>query len=179
MKKNRRVAKKVLSFFIASSLGCVQTLSMFPVSAMASETDTSQESSSDILYGDADNNGTTDNNDAVLIENYVRNSDNYQISDTVAADVDKDSKITLRDAEIILQWKAGTISDLPYTEEVNWKYYPAPSNYVIVNDGLTWQEAESKCEEHGAHLAVITSQREQAMIESLLKETESPKTITG
>ncbi len=175
MKKNGRVTKKVLSFFIASSLGCVQTLSMFPVSAMASETDTSQESSSDILYGDADNNGTTDNDDAVLIENYVRNSDNYQIADTVAADVDKDSKITLRDAEIILQWKAGTISDLPYTEEVNWKYYPAPSNYVIVNDGLTWQEAESKCEEHGAHLAVITSQREQAMIEALVNETKSPK----
>ena len=63
-------------------------MSMFPVSAMASETDTSQESSSDILYGDADNNGTTDNNDAVLIENYVRYSDNYQIADTVAADVD-------------------------------------------------------------------------------------------
>ena len=175
MKKNkiRRVIKKALSFFVASLVGCAQTLTLLPVNTVASEIDTSPVSSSDILYGDADNNGSVNNDDADLIENYVRKG--YEIAGTIAADVDSDNKITLRDAEIILQKNSGEISTLPYTEDLNWKYYPDPSNYVIINNGLTWQEAENKCEEHGAHLAVITSQREQTMIESLVNETKSQK----
>ncbi|MBE6864480.1 MAG: hypothetical protein E7495_08000 [Ruminococcus flavefaciens] len=171
--KSRRLGKKALSFLIASSLGCAQTLTLIPASAIASEIDASPVSSSEILYGDADNNGLINNDDVDLIENYVRKG--YEIAGTIAADVDSDNKITLRDAEIILQKNSGDISSLPYTEELNWKYYPDPAHYQIVNTGLTWQEAENKCEEYGAHLAVINSQREQAMIEALLKEEKSPK----
>lgn len=107
MKKNkiRRVRKKALSFFVASLVGCAQTLTLLPVNTVASEIDTSPVISSDILYGDADNNGSVNNDDADLIENYVRNGNNCQIADTIAADVDIDNKISLRDAEIILQWK--------------------------------------------------------------------------
>ena len=118
--KRRRLGKKALSFLIASSLGCAQTLTLIPASAIASEIDASPVSSSEILYGDADNNGLINNDDVDLIENYVRKC--YEIAGTIAADVDSDNKITLRDAEIILQKNSGEISSLPYTEELNWKW---------------------------------------------------------
>ena len=62
-----------MSFFVASLLACMQTLPMLPVNTFAAENDTPPAASSDILYGDADHNGTVNNDDVVLIEKYVRN----------------------------------------------------------------------------------------------------------
>jgi len=57
----------------------------------------------------------------------------------------------------------------PFEGELEWKTYPDPSNYQIVNKGMTWEEAEIYCEENGGHLAVIASDKEQIMIESLIR----------
>ena len=51
------------------------------------------------------------------------------------------------------------------TNELEWKVYPDPANYELVHEGMTWQEAEDYCESFGGHLAVITSQREQAILQ--------------
>ena len=40
--------------------------------------------------------------------------------------------------------------------------------YRIYDEGLTWRAAEAWCEENGGHLATITSQEEQDIIEQLL-----------
>lgn len=40
--------------------------------------------------------------------------------------------------------------------------------YEVFDEGLTWTEAEQKCEEKGGHLASITSENEQKQIEKLL-----------
>lgn len=52
-------------------------------------------------------------------------------------------------------------------------YYPeeedsAGSRYRLVNDGLSFEEAESRCEQAGGHLAVVTSEEENNLITSLL-----------
>ena len=43
-------------------------------------------------------------------------------------------------------------------------------HYEIINESLSWQEAETYCERNGGHLAVITSAEEQEQIEALLQE---------
>lgn len=52
-------------------------------------------------------------------------------------------------------------------------YYPAEedsagSRYRLVDDGLSFDEAESRCEQAGGHLAVVTSEEENKLITSLL-----------
>lgn len=42
------------------------------------------------------------------------------------------------------------------------------SQYLLVDDAVTWDEAKSKAEEKGGHLAVITTQEEQNVINGLL-----------
>ena len=42
--------------------------------------------------------------------------------------------------------------------------------YKVFEDGMTWTEAKSYCENLGGHLVIIESQDEQVMLESLLKE---------
>ena len=49
--------------------------------------------------------------------------------------------------------------------------------YKIFYDTLTWEEAKSACEAMGGHLATITSQEEQKMIESL--NTQNSKLWIG
>lgn len=49
--------------------------------------------------------------------------------------------------------------------------------YEIFHDTLTWEEAKAACEAKGGHLATITSQEEQKMIESL--NTQSSKLWIG
>ena len=43
------------------------------------------------------------------------------------------------------------------------------STYKLIDTGLTWNEAESYCESMGGHLATITSEKEQKIIENLLQ----------
>lgn len=49
--------------------------------------------------------------------------------------------------------------------------------YEIFHDTLTWEEAKAACEAKGGHLATITSQEEQKMIESL--NTQNSKLWIG
>ena len=64
---------------------------------------------------------------------------------------------------------AGNTLDLPYKGEVKWQTYPDPANYQIINEGMTWDEAEDYCESLGGHLVTITSEFEQAQIEALIQ----------
>ncbi|RKI36500.1 hypothetical protein D7V86_24685 [bacterium D16-51] len=43
------------------------------------------------------------------------------------------------------------------------------SRYKLINDSKTWKEAKTYCEQMGGHLATITSEDEQEIIEALLK----------
>lgn len=103
-----------------------------------------------------------------MIETYVLGSKTAQDIDTDAADVDLDGEVTLRDAELIYQFNNSLIKSLPFTGEAERRVYPDPANYEIINEGMTWQEAENKCESSGGHLAVITSHIELAMIQYLI-----------
>ncbi|NLT10539.1 MAG: hypothetical protein GXY08_13735, partial [Ruminococcus sp.] len=176
MKKNSRkcIRQKTLSFFVASAVGCSQVLSLIPVNTIAAEDDPAAQVSADVLYGDANNDGKVDNADAALIEKYVR-YDNMHTVDSAAADVDLDGKVTLSDAELVYQLNNAQISALPYTGDITWSTYPDPANYEIINTGITWQEAENYCEDNGGHLAVITTEKEQIMIESIIKSQEARK----
>lgn len=40
-------------------------------------------------------------------------------------------------------------------------------------NGISWEEAEARCEEMGGHLVTITSQEEQDYVESLIKDAKS------
>ncbi len=45
----------------------------------------------------------------------------------------------------------------------------ADNKYKLIDTGLTWNEAESYCESMGGHLAIITTEEEQKIIENLLQ----------
>lgn len=51
--------------------------------------------------------------------------------------------------------------------EVDISQKPKEHAYGIFHDTLTWEEAKAACEAKGGHLATITSQEEQKLIESL------------
>ena len=59
--------------------------------------------------------------------------------------------------------ESGTISDIPD----NATYYKG-HYYRIYNDGMTWEEAKTFCENLGGHLVTITDASEQSVIEGLL-----------
>lgn len=42
--------------------------------------------------------------------------------------------------------------------------------YAVFDENLTWEAAKSKCEEFGGHLATITSEEENAVVESLVNQ---------
>ena len=42
--------------------------------------------------------------------------------------------------------------------------------YKVVNEGMSWNEAESACEKEGGHLVTITSAEEQAFVKDLLEK---------
>ncbi|WP_028518945.1 lectin-like protein [Ruminococcus flavefaciens] len=171
MRKKLKISlsKKALSFMVASSLAFVQASAILPVNAVAADNTSVSNEASNIIYGDADQDGMLSIHDAVLIENYVIDSETYPISDPVAADVNLDGNITLHDAEIILQYLSKRFEKLPYNKELQWINYPDPAKYEIINTGMNWDTAKEYCESKGGHLAAITSQREQAMIASLIK----------
>ena len=60
--------------------------------------------------------------------------------------------------------ESGTISDIPD----NATYYKG-HYYRIYNDGMTWEEAKTFCENLGGHLVTITDESEQTAIENLLR----------
>jgi len=45
--------------------------------------------------------------------------------------------------------------------------------YEIVNSGITWEEAEAKCEKNGGHLVTITSAEEQEELNEAIKKLSS------
>lgn len=61
--------------------------------------------------------------------------------------------------------------------EVDISQKPKQHSYGIFHDTLTWEEAKAACEAKGGHLATITSQEEQKMIESL--NTQNSKLWIG
>lgn len=61
--------------------------------------------------------------------------------------------------------------------EVDISQKPKEHAYGIFHDTLTWEEAKAACEAKGGHLATITSQEEQKMIESL--NTQNSKLWIG
>ena len=180
-KRGILLAQKALSF-IVSSIVCVQTLTVLPNKGYAAEVASDTTETKQIFYGDVNEDGKISVNDAVMIEKYVLTSNADLLRTPEAADVDVDGKVTLRDAEIIFQFDSGIIKypadykpseilqGLKYYPDVKWTFYPDPAKYEIINTGLSWQEAEAYCESKGGHLAVITSEREQAMIKSLVNE---------
>ena len=147
---------------------------MIPVDTIAAEADPVEKNTADVLYGDANGDGIVSNTDAALIEKHIRYGNKYSLDQT-AADVDLNGNVTLSDAELIYQFNTSQISSLPYTGEINWQTYPDPENYEIINTGITWPEAETYCEENGGHLAVITTEKEQVMLEALVKSQQSRK----
>ncbi|PPJ44723.1 hypothetical protein C0075_24895, partial [Rhizobium sp. KAs_5_22] len=70
---------------------------------------------------------------------------------------------------MILQYLSKRFEKLPYNKELQWINYPDPAKYEIINTGMNWDTAKEYCESKGGHLAAITSQREQALIASLIK----------
>ena len=172
MHKNelRSLSKRILSSVAASALACSQMMTIMPFDAIAAD---EEQTEAVVFYGDVNGDKMVDSVDYSLIEKYARNGDDSNI-DLKAADVDLDGKVTLRDGEIVL-WHYRLLAtgakglDLPYDGEVEWYTYPDPANYTVVNKGMTWEEAEAYCEEKGGHLAVITSEKEQIVIESLIR----------
>ncbi len=173
---HRKIKTRVLSALAASAVAGTQIFAAMPLHAIAAETDNQTElakSGSAVNYGDVNGDGIIDKVDAGLIEKFVISCDDTSI-DLAAADVDSNGELDLRDAEIILNYyaaaSAGKADDFkfPYTGNIEWKYYSGSVSYEIINEGMTWQEAEAYCESKGGHLAVITSAYEQARIEALL-----------
>ena len=95
--------RKVLSF-VVSALFCTQTLTAFPTNVFAEENASDTKESKQIFYGDVNEDGMISTGDAVLIEKYVLNSNANPLHEPLAADVDLDGKVTLKDAEIIFQF---------------------------------------------------------------------------
>jgi hypothetical protein len=164
----------------ASAVAYTQLISVIPIETIAADNDTApDETYAEVILGDVNGDGKIDSVDSNIIRDYVCTGDDSDMN-ILAADVDVDGKVTLRDAEIILQNYAllSVGSDpmaLPFSGELTWKYYPDPANYEIVNEGMTWNEAEEYCESKGAHLAAITSDYEQAQIEALIKKQPTIK----
>ena len=48
---------------------------------------------------------------------------------------------------------------------------PAPHTYTIVEQPMTWAEAESYCESQGGYLACITSQEENEQVKSMIADS--------
>lgn len=74
--------------------------------------------------------------------------------------------------------KAIELRDQKAKKEENASAEPTDRHkYEIFHDTLTWEEAKAACEAKGGHLATITSQEEQKMIESL--NTQNSKLWIG
>ena len=74
--------------------------------------------------------------------------------------------------------KAIELRDQKAKKEENSSDDPTDGHkYEIFHDTLTWEEAKAACEAKGGHLATITSQEEQKMIESL--NTQNSKLWIG
>lgn len=74
--------------------------------------------------------------------------------------------------------KAIELRDQKVKKEENSSAEPTDGHkYEIFRETLTWEEAKAACEAKGGHLATITSQEEQKMIESL--NTQNSKLWIG
>ena len=80
-------------------------------------------------------------------------TDNKNIAETVKKILDENKKKETPDIEVL---------KIVGIYEYNNHYYK------IFDDGLTWYEASKRCKELGGHLVTITSQEEQAAIQSIL-----------
>ena len=158
---SKSLNKRILSLLAASAVTFSQIITVMPMQATAAESDTENgiSDSPEIICVDANGDSIIDAKDFSIIEKYARTGDESGIN-LIAADVDISGKVDLRDAEIVMQHYAllctgATGFVFPFEGELEWKTYPDPSNYQIVNKGMTLEEAEIYCEENGGHLAVI------------------------
>ena len=55
------------------------------------------------------------------------------------------------------------------TPQITWNGH----RYQAYNENLTWEEAKSRCESLGGHLATITSSLEQEQVETLLRQSRT------
>lgn len=190
----RKKAKRAVSLLAAASVAAGQLATTTALNVTAIDTapnaeispqktlwwgDENPTTDTAVIYGDADGNKSVNAVDASLIARYAAKGDISDI-DLKAADVDLDGKVTIRDAELVLKEyqlvsTSKNESILPYTGTIEWKYYPNPDNYEVFNDGMTWQEAEEFCESRGGHLVTITSEQEQLVVESILREKSDIK----
>ena len=190
----RKKAKRAVSLLAAASVAAGQLATTTALNVTAIDTAPNAEISPQktlwwgdekpatdtvVIYGDANGDGKANAVDTSIIARYAAKGDVSDI-DLKAADVDLDGKVTIRDAELILQNYAlisisAKESILPYTGPIEWEYYPNPDNYEVINDGMTWQEAENFCEKRGGHLVTINSSQEQIVVESLIREKSDIK----
>lgn len=74
---------------------------------------------------------------------------------------------TLNDTGYICEWSEE--SDEDSTDNLEYVSYQG-HQYKYFNDGMSWKDAQAKCEEMGGHLLVISSEEEQEFINSYVKE---------
>ncbi|MBR1486134.1 MAG: hypothetical protein IJ597_02635, partial [Synergistaceae bacterium] len=67
----------------------------------------------------------------------------------------------------------GLISDSLLIEDVEPDYTWNNHSYKILEEKLTWEQAEARCEALGGHLLTITSKAEQNFIESMLSSSNA------
>lgn len=104
----------------------------------------------------------------ILQEIYVEQKDMYCIEYITKESIDKYAK---RDINIIL-------SDLGYGTNISDSFTPIEalvrsehtSEYELIMDDISWEEANQKCKEMGGHLASITSQEEMDIITELAEK---------
>ena len=150
----KQIVQKIGAFISASAIVCTQLSANVPLSVSAVGTVKQTDSNTlnlslgssiavkegSILYGDANCDNMVDFDDVALIENYAAKRTNTDTIDIIAADVDLDGSVTLRDAEILYMYdnmrSAGNTLDLPYKGEVKWQTYPDPANYQIINEAM-------------------------------------------
>ena len=178
--RKKTTRKRILSAITASAIVSTQMLAAMPFGAMATAIPDDNSEKKEMVYGDVNQNGYIDPNDYIRFEIYFKQRDEKVFENPVAADVDLDGKITVRDLQIIREYYHNLSDDdpaltKPYDrEEFAWIHYPNPANYEIINEHMTWEEAEQYCESKGGHLAVIDGPNEQLVINSLISELEEP-----
>ena len=165
-KNHQKIGKRFVSTLTASALAGSQVLTVMPMNVTAADTDQTETGQIRINYGDANGDKRVDFLDPGAIVDYL--IDKSKEIDTVAADVDMDGEVTLHDAEVILQHYHDLTVPLPNEDNLDWVYYSDPAKYEVINENMSWSEAEEYCKSKGGHLAAITDYNEQQTINTII-----------
>lgn len=76
----------------------------------------SADDGGDVVYGDANGDGTANNLDAILVMQYAMKIVSDADLDLVASDVNLDNSVNNKDAILIMQYAMKMIDGLPYTD---------------------------------------------------------------